>query len=100
MADIIEINIAALKHDIEEMKAKAEAVRKEMNRTFSQVKELDAMWDGPANDAFNRTFDSDRKKMEEMIEIINGLISYMENARDEYIRCEAAVSGAVDAIRL
>lgn len=100
MADQIEINIAVLKRDIEEMKAEAAILKKLMEDTYSQVRELDSMWDGPSNEAFNQAFRADHEQFKGLLETIDGLISYMERARDEYLRCEAAVSRQVDEIRV
>ena len=96
MADIIEINIGTLANDIGEM----QMLREEMRKAFESITELDAMWNGPANDAFNQAFRSDHEAMEEMCKIIDSLISYMENARDEYRKCEASVSSEIDSIRI
>lgn len=100
MADIIEINIGTLAGDITQMQTEVRALRGEMKLAFDSVAELDAMWNGPANDAFNQAFESDRQAMEEMCRIIDSLIDYMENARDEYRRCEGSVSAEIDAIRI
>lgn len=100
MADLIEINIATLKNDITEMQTELQGLGNEMKLAFDSVTELGAMWNGPANDAFNRAFQDDNKSMEEMCKIIESLIDYMENARTEYTNCEAAVSAEIDAIRI
>lgn len=100
MADIIEINIGTLAADIGEMQAEVQKLRDEMEKTFESVAELDAMWNGPANEAFNQAFQSDHEAMNGMCSTIDSLITYMENARDEYRRCEDAVSAEIDAIRI
>ncbi len=100
MADIIEININTLSNDIENMQTEVNALRGEMKKAFAAVTELDAMWNGPANDAFNKAFAADSQSMEEMCGIIDNLIEYMSNARNEYQKCESAVSAEIDAIRI
>ena len=100
MADMIEINISVLKKDIEDMQTEIQEVRKSMSAAYEAVGQLDAMWDGPANIEFNKAFNNDRAAMEELCKIVDHLINYMENARDEYTRCEAAVSAAIDGIRI
>ena len=100
MADIIEINIATLANDISNMQSEVKALRGDMKQTFDAVIDLDSMWNGPANAAFNKTFQQDHQAMEEMCGIIDSLIEFMENARDEYRRCEAAVSAEIDSIRI
>ena len=100
MADVIGINIGTLANDITQMQNELKGLENEMKLAFDSVTELDTMWNGPANDAFNRAFESDRQAMEEMCKIIGSLIDYMENARDEYRKCEASVSSEIDAIRI
>lgn len=100
MADIIEINIGTLAADIQEMKNELKALRNEMNLAFDSVTRLDAMWNGAANDAFNQAFQQDHQAMDDMCEIIDSLIAFMENARDEYRKCEEAVSAEIDSIRV
>lgn len=100
MADMIEINISILKKDIEDMQAEIQEVRKYMGLAYEAVDQLDAMWDGPANMEFNKAFKSDRTAMVELCKMVDHLINYMENARDEYTKCEATVSAAIDGIRI
>ena len=100
MADIIEINIGTLANDIGEMQTEVKMLREEMRKAFESITELDAMWNGPANDAFNQAFRSDHEAMEGMCKTIDSLIQYMENARDEYRKCEASVSSEIDSIRI
>lgn len=100
MEDSIEINIGTLKTDIGEMQKELQGLRNEMKMAFESVAELDTMWNGPANEVFNRAFQNDNKSMEEMCKIIESLIEFMDNARTEYTNCEAAVSAEIDAIRI
>lgn len=100
MADIIEINMNTLGNDIDSMQTEVNALREEMKKAFAAIGELDRMWNGPANDAFNKAFQADNQSMEEMCQIIDRLIEYMQNARDEYRKCENAVSAEIDSIRI
>ena len=100
MADIIEVNINTLNSDIGNMQSELNGLRSEMKKAFTAVAELDRMWNGPANDAFNKAFQDDNQSMEEMCKIVDRLIEYMTNAREEYRKCENAVSAEIDAIRI
>ncbi|MFR5634000.1 MAG: WXG100 family type VII secretion target [Monoglobales bacterium] len=100
MADVIEINMRTLEQDISEMQQQLAELRQEMDQAYSSVRELDSMWNGPANEAFNQAFTADKEAMESMCSIIESLISYMENAKKEYQKCEAAVSAEIDSIRI
>lgn len=100
MADIIEINIATLNSDIGSMESELQKLRNEVKLTFDAVSALDAMWNGPANDAFNRAFAADHQVMEDMCRVIESLIEYMKNAKDEYRKCESAVADEINSIRI
>lgn len=100
MADIIEINIETLATDIESMQTELTNLRDDIRIAFEALAELDTMWDGPANEAFNRAAKSDHELLNQLCDTIKGLISYMENARDEYRKCENTVSAEIDTIRI
>lgn len=100
MADLIEINLEALDSDINRMQDELQLLRSYIGLTYDSIKELDTMWNGPANEAFNQTFESDYQSMNEMCEMIKSLIEYMENARDQYRHCEDLVSQEIESIRV
>lgn len=100
MADLIEININTLDSDITAMRTELNGLKDEMKQAFGSVRELDSMWNGPANEAFNKAFQADHETVEELCRIVDCLIGYMERARDEYKKCESAVSAEIDRIRI
>lgn len=100
MADYININIGTLAKDINSMKTELEGLRNSMEHAFETVNELNQMWKGPANDAFKQAFLTDKQMMNDMCDVIQELIGYMENARDEYRKCESLVSSEIDSIKL
>ena len=52
----IEMNTSTLAGDIESLEGLVNSLRSQMKKMFQSVEELDAMWDGPANAAFNQQF--------------------------------------------
>ena len=50
----IAVNTETLALDIAELNTTLETARKMLRDMFTQIQELDAMWDGPANDEFNK----------------------------------------------
>lgn len=100
MADLIEIEISSLDTDIRSMEGDLASLRKELGEAYAAVQELDTMWNGPANDAFNREFEKDHANMEGMCDTIQKIIDYMVNASKEYRQCEASVSAEIDAIKI
>lgn len=100
MADYIEIDIPVLKSDIQAMTEEVNLIRNEMKDMFAEIRKLDAMWDGPANMAFNMQFASDYQMMEEMCATVEEIIAFGANARSEYLKCENAVQAAIEEIKI
>lgn len=100
MSDYIEVDIATLEQDVRELEETLALVRNDMKSMFETVNELDAMWDGPANEAFNRQFTADRNLFEELCDAVDDIIDSMENAKNAYRKCEAAVKEEIDKIKI
>lgn len=100
MADYIEVNITALEQDTKELRETLKLVRGDMGAMFETVQELDTMWDGPANEAFNRQFELDRQVFEALCQSVEDILGSMENAQSEYRKCEAGVREEIDKIRI
>ena len=96
----IEIETNSLTSDIRTMQDEVGEAERQTNQMFEAMAELDQMWDGPANAAFNRQFQIDYERMKSMCSEVRHLISCMEYARDQYDQCEDEVYRAVAAIRL
>lgn len=100
MADYIEVNMTALEQDTKELRETLALVKNDMGAMFGTVQELDGMWDGPANEAFNRQFEADRQVLEELCKSVDDILDSMENAQKEYRKCEAGVREEIDKIRI
>lgn len=98
MSDYIEVDITTLEQDVKELEETLALVRNDMKSMFETVSELDAMWDGPANAAFNRQFAADRNLFEELCDAVGDIIDSMRNAKNAYRKCEAAVKEEIDKI--
>lgn len=96
----IAVDTFTLSGDIQELKGALSAVRSQLSDMFSQITELDAMWDGPANAEFNRQFGIDHENAENMCRTVESLIECMEYARDQYNSCENAVNSKVASIQI
>jgi uncharacterized protein YukE len=66
---------------------------------FDEIRELDTMWDGEANNAFNVQFANDYDMMLEVIKELRALIDSLEFSRNEYVRCENQVSAAINSMK-
>lgn len=100
MADYIEVNITALEQDTKELRETLKLVRDDMGAMFDTVQELDTMWDGPANEAFNKQFESDRQTLLALCKAVEDILGSMENAQGEYRKCEAGVREEIEKIRI
>ena len=100
MADYIEVNMTALEQDTGELRGTLKLVRDDMDAMFDTVQELDAMWDGPANNEFNRQFANDNENAKGLCQTVESLINCMEYAKEQYNSCENQVNGIVSAINI
>ena len=100
MEDYIEVNITALEQDTGELRETLKLVRDDMGAMFDTVQELDTMWDGPANEAFNKQFESDRQTLLALCKAVEDILGSMENAQGEYRKCEAGVREEIEKIRI
>lgn len=96
----ITVNTSTLASDITALKGALAHAREQMKKMFDSVNELDAMWDGPANDEFKRQFGVDYENAEAMCKTVDALIQSMEFAKEKYDRCDDEVAGIVAAITI
>ncbi len=96
----IAINTNTLQGDIDKLNEKLTQVRKSIDEAYTATHELDMMWDGPANIAFQAAFKKDQKDMEEMCNIIEKMIASMSMSKTEYEKCESDVNTIIDSIRI
>ncbi len=97
---MIEISTERLQDDIDRMTECEGRARRQTQKMFAAMKELDSMWDGPANEAFRRQFEADYRTMLGLCDEVRALIECMEFAKKEYDQCEAAVYAAVAALNI
>lgn len=100
MADYIEVNIQTLEQDVKDMDEALKLVQSDMTGMFESVRELDTMWDGPANAAFDRQFTADKQTFDTLCEAVAGIIDSMDNAKDSYRKCEANVKEEINRIKI
>lgn len=94
----IAIDTSILMSDTNELKSILEKTKKQMESMFEQIVELDAMWDGLANEEFKKQFENDYQNTQNLCKTVESLIECMEYARKQYDLCENEVSDIVDAI--
>lgn len=96
----IAVNTSTLAGDINELRTALGNARKQLEDMFTQVTELDAMWDGPANEEFKKQFGVDYENSKSLCETVDSLISCMEYAKEQYNLCENEVANIVASISI
>lgn len=96
----IAVNTSTLAGDIGELRETLSNAKAQLEDMFNQVKELDTMWDGPANIEFNQQFSNDYENAKNICATIESLIECMEFAKNEYNSCENEVNSIVSAISI
>ncbi|MBE5881920.1 MAG: hypothetical protein E7289_06420 [Lachnospiraceae bacterium] len=100
MSQEIAVNTSTLASDTQDLQTQLDAVKRSMNQMYDAMQTLDAMWDGPANDAFRAQFSKDQSDMGDLCETIQKIINCMTYAKDEYNTCERDVNGIISSIRV
>lgn len=99
MSKEFEVSFQSLTRDIETIRQAINYMQLNLKSMFAELKELDAMWDGDANDAFNKQVQIDDEFMQEVCNNLNKLVAAMEQAKAEYRRSEEAVHSTINALR-
>lgn len=94
----IKVNTVSLKNDTDLILKSLNDVKKKMQAMESDVSQLNGMWEGDANAAFNKAFQDDINALKQICDNIQGVIDYETNAKKEYDSCEQKVSGLIDSV--
>lgn len=94
----IEIETNTLASDIGELTSELEVAKSCIQTMITDMTELDAMWDGPANQVFMMQFNNDTQYAEEICNMVKKLIECMEYAKKQYDYCESEVSSLISSI--
>lgn len=96
----ITVDMGLLRNTVSTLNEQLEALKKGMEDIFLDISEMDAMWDGEANSAFNQQFGIDHQMMNDMFGTIRNIIDCYDFAETEYTKCEDEVSGIVHSIKI
>ncbi len=66
-----------------------------VQKIYQLAAEMDAMWDGTANDAFNQSFEDDRPKFEKLSSVMSEYTTTLKQIAQEYVTTENEVTGIV-----
>lgn len=96
----IAVDTSILTTDISDLQEALSKVRKQLDDMFEQVEELDAMWDGPANDEFRKQFTNDYANSRELCKTVDSIIQCMQYAKEQYDLCENDINGIIRTINI
>lgn len=96
----VEVETQQLKSDTNELLEKKKRAEDTLKELEEEISELNAMWSGKANRAFNRQFYKDVEYMNKLLGKMGKLAECMEFAANEYVRCENEVKAAVESIKV
>lgn len=94
----IKVNTITLKKDTDLISQALKDIKKKMTEMKNDVTQLNGMWEGDANKAFNKAFQDDITALELLCNGIQSIIDYESNAKKEYDSCENKVSSLIDSI--
>lgn len=96
----IEIDTAQLGGTSSNIEGMVGQMKESVQRLYAELAELNTMWDGPANAAFNDQFQRDSEEMSGICKALDGYVQDLNTARNEYDKCDSDVRSIIDAIRI
>jgi len=97
---VIEVNTNTLRSDVSEIDGELRAILKCADRLKTTLTQLEGMWDGNAKQAFSAAVQDDLRRLKELVKAMQGLTTRTGEAREEYDKCESAVSQIIASIRV
>lgn len=77
------------------IEAKIEEWQESVQRLYTLHQEMDAMWDGTSNDAFNQVFTGDLQKFNQLTALMRQYVAAIKTAAANYISGEEEVQSIV-----
>ena len=96
----IAVNTATLARDTAQLTTLLERLEKDKAKMVQEIQELNRMWQGPSNQAFNDQFKTDCTSLDNLCRTIREMIGAMENAKREYDQCDNRVYALVSALKI
>lgn len=96
----VEITTRALDRDINNMVESLSILKNELKGMYDGVSELDTMWKGNANQAFQSQFNQDCSTFMELLEVLDNYVESLKQASREYVNCENSVDEVIHSIRI
>lgn len=98
--EYIKVETSRLRQDKQNISSNLKNIRADMKNIYAEVKELDAMWDGNANESFNRQFQNDYSTICEILDEMDQFAEKMTYAYNKYEKCESEIKELVNLIKI
>ncbi len=96
----LKVDTNNLKNDAAEIRSLTDNAVNNLKKMYDRMSELDAMWDGLANQAFMAQFQADYQSFTDICSEINRLCEDMSAASGKYNSCENQVYATVASINI
>lgn len=93
-------NLLTFNRDISQFEDTLNQIKNQGEAMFAEMSELDAMWDGQANQMFIAQFNQDYENLKEFCNFSEEILNCLKFAKGEYISCENSVEGIINSIRI
>ena len=100
MANKIKVDTKRLGTDADKVRQAIAGMKTDLQKMQAQALILDAMWDGPASDAFKQSFRDDAKALSQIITKLENMHQFEVKAKKQYEKCENSVAQTVKGIRV
>jgi len=97
---VIEVNTSTLKSDVSGIVGELRAILQCADKLAETLHQLEGMWDGNAKQAFSAAVQDDLGRLRELVKAMQDLTAKTGGAREEYDKCENAVSQIIASIRV
>lgn len=89
-----------LADDIRQVKESIARIEQSRGELSNEIAQLNRMWKGVANLEFRSQLEKDFAYMDAILSELHLFVREMENAKQNYGRCENEVLGTVNAVRI
>lgn len=96
----LEIDTSSLAGGRKDMEESLGSIQGTLDGIYTEIEELNAMWAGPANQAFRNSFQQDKERIAQIVKGMRDYLEHLENVQREYESCEQAVADIVAAVRI
>lgn len=98
MVNYVQMNTDMLQRDILEIETNINGIDEDIEAIYSEVKALNSMWSGVANEVFNARFNEDHETVSKITESLKEFKNLLEEAKGKYIKCETTVYDRVKGL--